>query len=222
MADPRFGGQADVKAVVKTPGWFSLEHVNEISGGSDYADDMPGRANDSRWLEFYAATAESIQSPDLARFYLKMNGAAQTSMEGSAVHAEMYDEVTGALVSAQAIHAETKMGVGATGVSDYLTALRGILTLDADTKTLTGGAYSAVYLTLSIGTGITMSSDCSFIQVSDEGAVNGGYLLDSQGVASQAAGIWEADTGAVGTPLGYYKVLTAAGAGYLVVYGSHA
>ena len=72
MGDPRFDGQTDMKAVVKNPGWYAFEHVGEISGGTGYTDDMPGRANDSRWLEFYAATAESIQSPHLARFYLKM------------------------------------------------------------------------------------------------------------------------------------------------------
>ena len=222
MGDPRFDGQTDMKAVVKNPGWYAFEHVGEISGGTGYTDDMPGRANDSRWLEFYAATAESIQSPHLARFYLKMNGTAQTSMEGSAVRAEMYDDVTGKVLSSQAVHAETKMGVNTTGVSGYLTALRGILTLDADSKTLTGGTYSAAYLTLNIGTGITMNSQCSLIQVSDEGAVKGGYLLDSQGVPHAAGGIWDTDSGAVGgTVLGYYKVRTVAGDGFLVVYASH-
>ena len=222
MADPRFSGQADQKLVVKNPGWFAMEHINELSGGSSYTDDMPGRANDSRWLEFYATTAEIVQSPHLARFYLKMNGTAQDSMEGSAVRAEMYDDVTGKVMSAQAVHAETKMGTNTTGVVGYLAALRGILTLDADSKTLSGGVYAAAFLTMNIGTGITAANRTSFIAFEDSGKVAANFLFDTESIASASDGVWETDSGAVGgTVLGYYKVQTAAGSGYLVVYANH-
>ena len=220
MADPRFDGQRDMKAVVKNPGWYVLEHVNEISGGTSYTDDMPGREKDSRWLEFYANQTIHSASPHLARFYLKISGTGAESMEGSAVRAETYLDVTsGNVLSGQAVHAETKIGATLGNMVGYVTALRGILTIDAATRTFSGGVFCAAYLTSNIATGNTVAARTSFIAFEDSGAVTTSYLIDTASIADGKC--WTADSGAVGTVLGYYTINTASGAGYLVVYANH-
>ena len=221
MPDPRFDGKADQKLVQKNPGWFAMEHINELSGGTSYTDDMPGRANDSRWLEFYANQTVRSASPHLARFYLKISGTGATSMEGSAVRAEMnVDPDSGNVLSAQAIHAETVLAEDAGGASGYLTALRGIVTIDADTRSLQDGVVAVAFLTHNAAAGNTMPTRTSFIAFEDLGAVKANYLFDLYSIGATST-CWETDSGAVGTVLGYAKVATPAGAGYLVVYASH-
>ena len=222
MPDPRFDRTNDVMAVQLQPGWYSLEHIASLHGGSSYTDDADGWMDDARWVEFYATTAATVRSPHLARFYLKMNGTAQDSMEGSAVRAEMYCDVTGTVLSSQAIHAETVVGTLCTTVNGYVTALRGILTIDTVSKTFSGGVFAAAFLTMNIGASITAAARTSFIAIEDLGTLKSNYLIDSGNVAHAADGVWATDAGAVGgTVLGYYKVFTAAGAGYIAVYSSH-
>lgn len=223
MADPRFDGVANQPFAQKVPGWYTMEHVGEMKGGTSYTDDPLGWSEDSRWIEFYANQAIHRASPHLARFYLKISGSDAGSMEGSAVRAEMYVDVDSdeKVLSGQAVHAETKLSTTAKGATGYMTALRGILTFDAVSKTAWGGTYGVAFLTLNIGTGITPAARTSFIIFEDLGAVKGNYLFDSANVADATDGIWDADSGAVSTILGYYKVKTADGDGYLVVYAAH-
>jgi len=220
--DPRFSGNEDKKIPVGFPGQFVLEDVGGIRLGTSYTDDMEGWRSDSRWLEMYANQAVHDYSPHLARFYLKVSGSGATSMEGSAVRAECNMDVDGRFLSGQAVHAEAVMGADATQIGGYLAALRGVLTIDAATKTITGGGRCAVlFLTNNIGAGITPTAWTSFIACEEAGSVKANYLLETASIASVSAGVWETNSGAVGTVLGYYKVLTVAGDGYIPVYSDH-
>lgn len=220
MPDPRFDRAADQPFVQKVPGWFTMEHINELSGGSSYTDDMPGRENDSRWLEFYANQTVHSASPHLARFYLKISGTSATSMEGSAVRAETYIDPTGNVLSGQAVHAELKLGTTGGGAVGYLAALRGIVTVEATTRTMQDGVVAGLFLTNNVGAGNTIPTRHSFIAFEDLGSVKANYLFDLTSIGASST-CWETDSGAVGTPLGYAKVATPAGVGYIVVYDGH-
>jgi hypothetical protein len=189
--------------------------------GTAYTADVEGWASDSRWLELYASTA-SASSPHLARFYLKYT-LASTSTWGSAVRAE-YQQAhpTGqASAGGQAVHAEAVLATGNTGVvNGYLAALRGVLTLDATTRTV-AGTLANLFLTNNFGTGNTLPTPTSFIMVEDLGAVKTPFLLDATALTSGSGAIWYTTSGAVGTVLGYFAVKTPAGKGYLPVYGNH-
>lgn len=220
MPDPRFDNVYDQEFVQKIPGWYTMEHVGELRGGTSYSDDPVGWDNDSRWLEFYANQTIHVSSPHLARFYLKISGTSATSMEGSAVRAETYIDPTGNVLSGQAVHAELKLGTTGGGASGYLAALRGIVTVEAATRTMQNGVVAGLFLTNNIATGNTEPTRTSFIAFEDLGAVKANYLFDLYSIGASGT-CWETDSGAVGTVLGYAKVTTPAGEGYLVVYADH-
>ena len=221
--DPRLQGNEDKRMPIMFPGQRILENIGGIRGGTAYTDDVEGWASDSRWLEFYATVSQNASSPHLARFYLKLTGASN-SIWGSTLRAEYQQAHTSGKASGggQAVHAEAILGTGNVGVEGYLAALRGVLNISAETRNLEG-RFAACFLTTVIGTGNVMPDTTSFIAMEQGGNVAPAYLLDTKSIPSGGDGkIWETTSDAVNTVLGYYRINTAAGAGYLVVYADHA
>jgi len=223
--DPRFDGMADQKAV-KVGKWFRLEHMGHIQFGT--ADDyVEASAAGKRNLMIYAQQSGAYaDDSQVVRVDFKSYGSTTASTTGGAEG----DVIWSRFQAHATISGGASAGFFSVRITDQypasnfglLAALRGWLTVEAATRSWEGGTMCAIDATLNIKAGnVKGSSVTSIFRANDQGAVKGDYLLDSLAVADATDGIWDADTGAVGTPLGYYKVRTAAGDGYIVVYDGH-
>jgi hypothetical protein len=156
-----------------------------------------------------------------SRINVQVSNAAATTSQ--AIRAELdFTHTSGyAVGGGSAIHAAAELGAGNTGHAGLLAGLNASIIAAAESRSLQG-TYCALSLQTEFKTGNTMPAATSFIRMADAGAVKSPLLFDTAGMASASDGAWETDSGGVGgTVLGYYKVKTAAGDGYLVVYSSH-
>ena len=155
------------------------------------------------------------------RVNIQVSNPAATS--SNAIRAELdFTHTSGyAVGGGAAIHAASELGATNTGHAGLLAGLNASIIAAADTRSLQG-TYCALSCQTEFKAGNTMpAATTSFIRCADAGAVKSPLFLDTSGMASASDGAWETDSGAVSTVLGYYKIMTAAGAGYLVVYASH-
>ena len=156
-----------------------------------------------------------------SRVNVQVSNIAATS--SNAIRAELdFTHASGhAVGGGAAIHAAAEIGSGNTGHAGLLAGLNASIIAVTDTRSLQG-TYCALSLQTAFGANNTMPAATSFIRMANAGSVLSPLLFDTAGMASASDGAWETDSGGVGgTVLGYYKVKTAAGDGYLVVYSSH-
>lgn len=124
-----------------------------------------------------------------------------------------------------AIHAASELGTGNTGHAGLLAGLNAAIIVAAESRSLQG-TYCALSLQTEFKTGNTMPATTSFIRMADAGAVDSPFLFDTAGIADDedgTSGAWETTADAhSGTVLGYYRLRTVAGTGYVCVYADHA
>ena len=214
--DPRFNGEHDLR-VPKIAGYYRLEDVSHICGGVSSATAIT-LANAEKALNFYYRT--TAVAGDVRALYLRLYFGAAGTVGGEAIRAFATVEaaVSGTV---NAIHASTSF-TAAGSESGQASGIRVALEAAAATRTLTG-TYTVLQLDSIIAAGNTVNGQkVSFIRCCDLGAVKMPYFLDLDGLTAGTDGAFETDTGAVGTPAGYLRVITPAGAvGYIVVYGDH-
>ena len=156
------------------------------------------------------------------RLNIQVSNIASTS--SNALRAEIdFTHASGyAIGGGSAIHAAAELGSGNTGHAGLMAGLNAAIITAAESRSLQG-TYTCLSLQTEFKTGNTLpAATTSFIRFANAGAVKAPLLFDMAGVADATDGAWDADTGAVGTPLGYCKVKTAGGVdGYIVVYDGH-
>jgi len=221
--DPRFSGNED-KRIPSQGGYFQLEAVSSIKFGES-ADPVDKEYTASRWFELYGKTSVANSAAKLMVLDFEVAGASQaTPAMASTLHVTFTDShtSTSAFNGGEAIYAETEVGGGAgsEGNIGYIAAIQARLTAAASSD-LTFGKHYALFLVMNLGTGSTVGGEVAFIGFRERGGAATSFFWDSVLVTSVSNGVWETNSGAVGTVLGYYKVRTAAGAGYLVVYADH-
>lgn len=123
-----------------------------------------------------------------------------------------------------AIHAALDLSAGAGGISGVAVGVNASMLIGLDSRNLTG-KFACLGLQTAIGANNTFGEIMSFIWFNDAGNVKCPYFWDSTGVPNDgdgASGAWETVADAhTGTVIGYYRIQTAAGAGYICVYLDH-
>lgn len=222
MADPRFKGAEDKRIPTDSKGFYMLENVGHLSGGTSTSDYVTSYNTAEKFLNFYFQAAAA--SGSARGMYMRLNFATAGSQAGEAVRA--YTTVSAALTGGNTtagIHAS--LALTAAGSQAGLgVGLRATLDAAAATRTLTG-TYAALQVDSNFGAGNTVDGQkVSFIRVADVGAVQMPYLFDfSSLTAADSAAAIQADSGAVSTIYGYARVLCPGGAvGYIAIYAAHA
>lgn len=123
---------------------------------------------------------------------------------------------------ANALHANTYIGAGNSGVVGEAHAAASQLIIAADTRTAQG-TWCAHKFVNEFGANNTMPSTTTFfLRFHDAGTVKTPLMFDFSNLTAGASNCIEADTGAVGTPSHYLRCKMPGGAtGYMVVYDGH-
>lgn len=217
--DPRFSGNADVKAV-KIGSYWLIENAL-IGAGSSTSDFISSAKDGMKFLNFYLQSTGN-NGGDARGMYMRLRLNAAGTGGGEAVRA--YTELAAAYTTGGTHGIHATLALLAAGSQAGLAAGgRFTLAAAAATKTLTG-TYASLLVDSDLATGNTVDGQkVSFVRFADVGAVAMPYLFDLSGLtAADSAAAVQADTGAVGSIYGYARVICPGGAiGYLVIYSSH-
>jgi len=224
--DPRFTGNEDMRLPAAASG-LRLENVDVLKIGES-GDPLDKEYTAARWFELYGKTSIANSAAKLMVLDFEVAGASQaTPAMASTLHVTFTDSHTSekAFNGGEAIYAETVADEADTGASigniGYICAIQARLTITAASKNVAFGPHYALFLVNNFGAGLTVGGEFAFMGFRDRGAVKTPNLWDTVLIGSVSDGAWETTAGAVSTVLGYYKIRTVAGAGYLVVYASH-
>lgn len=125
-----------------------------------------------------------------------------------------------AAAGAHGIHGAVSFNAGAS-VTGLAVGVRA--TLDFATNTASpAGTYAALQADSNVGANITLPNTASFIRFADNGSVKLPVAFDFSSLTAGTGNAIETDTGAVGTPAHYLRVLRPGGAiGYICIYDGH-
>lgn len=205
---------------VVASGLAMVEPVVYIEGGTFAAPILSAAAGETfRELWARCTGAGHVYGE---RVYAEITNAAATSSNAIRAELGLYHTSGAVVTGGSALHAATYLGPTNTGVAGLMAGLNASIIVQDDTRSL-AGTYAALSLQTEFKAGNTMpANSTSFIRFADTLAIQAPLFFDTSGMASASDGAWETDSGGVGgTVLGYYKVRTAAGNGYMVVYSSH-
>ncbi len=205
-----------------------LERVAGIRGGTGVTDFVE-TSEVTDWLEFYVRTSHLTAGgggdPHVLKAYLSVYGVALWG----GVCAQFITRIdtptaTGQVGNAGGLDVWTTVGAGANKITGMLYG--GMMMVGAENHTdalAMSGGYHALVLVGSYGTNVTVIGVSSYIRCEEWGGGDDThYLFDFDPLTADAAHAIEQDTGAVGTPWGYARVLCPdASVGYLVIYDGH-
>jgi len=203
-----------------TTAWLHYDGVGFMSAGT-YSVPVLSTAAGEAFYELWAKCSGAGHVYG-QRLNIQVTNVAATSSQALRAELDLYPSTAGAPAGGSAGHFAAELGALATGVTGLFAGLNASLILSAATRSLQG-TYCALSLQSQIKAGNTMpGATTSFIRMADAETLKMPLLFDTEGMATASDGAWEATADALDdTVLGYYKVRTAAGDGYIPVLGSH-
>lgn len=205
-----------------------FERVAGIKGGTSTSDFVE-TAEVTDWISMFARnshlTAGGGGDPHLSYLYMSNYGVALwggvCGMFVSRVDTPLASGKTGNI---GALDAWCTIGSGADTITGLLYGVNATIGAEARSagKVFTG-TYYALFLASNWGTNCTVTQTASFIGCQDWGGGDAmPFLFDFDSLTAGTTNAIEQDTGAVGTPWGYARVICPdASVGYIVIYDGH-
>jgi hypothetical protein len=218
MPDPRYDGNEDLR-VPKIVGYYELEHISKISGGTSESDFITSTNATEKFLKFYFSYSPTSSTCRGMYLLLRFTGAGTAAGEALRVRTETTAALTSGTLAGAHITAARMTGGTQSGLT---VGVRATYEAIAATATLTG-TNAALQCDSYLGAGLTADGTLSsFIRFSDSGTISMPYAFNFNGVTAATTAALEVDSGAVGTVYGYIRVLTDTNTlGYIPIYSSH-
>jgi hypothetical protein len=219
MADPRFDGQANVKAV-KRGNFYCLEKIGFIQGGVS-GTTVECYEPDKKFLEFWF-TGEG--SGDYRGLYLVL-ALPTAGLDGTAIRGRLVCDAATGNAQGYGGHFTAALSAGGATTSGLFCGARTTLEVEnpAAATNITGNGWAALQVDSYVGANATFTGRAAFVRFANVGASVLPYLFNFDGIAAADSGAAiQADSGAVGTVYGYGRVICPDGSvGYIPIYASH-